>query len=292
MTDQPSASTQDVSVSDTAKWVAMYRALESDRPDALFCDRYARMLAGERGAQILRRMPRGRSYGWPMVVRTAVIDELIEQLIHDDGVDLVVNLAAGLDTRPYRMNLPSSLRWFEVDYPQTIAEKAHALVGETPRCDLERIATDLADAAARQALFAQIAGQGSKGLVITEGLMIYLSREQAGDLARDLAGVHNLRYWITDIAAPFILKIMSRTWSRHLGTSATFRFAPAEGAQFYESFGWSLVEYRSTWLEGRRLSREPPLAWIWRLIYPRATRQEKSRRTGPMTGVLLLARQP
>jgi O-methyltransferase involved in polyketide biosynthesis len=36
-------------VSDTARWVAMYRALESDRPDAHFHDPYARLLAGERG---------------------------------------------------------------------------------------------------------------------------------------------------------------------------------------------------------------------------------------------------
>ena len=46
-------------ISDTALWVAMYRAIESDRPDALFYDPYARKLAGERGAQILKeiRMP-------------------------------------------------------------------------------------------------------------------------------------------------------------------------------------------------------------------------------------------
>src|SRR5438093_1410244 len=34
------------SVSDTARWVAMYRAMESERPDALFHDPYARRLAG------------------------------------------------------------------------------------------------------------------------------------------------------------------------------------------------------------------------------------------------------
>jgi methyltransferase (TIGR00027 family) len=287
---QGSSDDRDVTVADTAKWVAMYRAIESDRPDALFRDPYARRLAGTRGEFILRRMPRGRTWGWPMIVRTAVIDELLTRVIRDDGVDLVVNLAAGLDARPYRMDLPPTLRWIEVDYPATIEEKTQALAAETPRCELVRIPTDLADPTARRALFEQIAAQGTKGLVISEGLMIYLTREQAGELARELAAVANLRFWILDSAAPFILKLMSRTWSKRMGPSATFRFAPEEGAAFYERFGWKLVEYRSSWLEARRLKREPPMGWIWRLLYPRYSRQEQNRRTGPMTGVLLLSR--
>src|SRR5256886_13643386 len=90
-------------VSDTARWVALYRAMESERPDALFHDPYARRLAGERGEQILSAMPKGRTWAWPMIVRTAVMDELIMRTISRDGADAVINLAAGLDTRPYRL---------------------------------------------------------------------------------------------------------------------------------------------------------------------------------------------
>ena len=50
-------------ISDTARWVAFYRAMESERPDALFHDPYARRLAGERGEQIVRSLPRGRRHG-------------------------------------------------------------------------------------------------------------------------------------------------------------------------------------------------------------------------------------
>src|SRR4249920_2369696 len=60
-------------VSDTALWVAIYRAMESERPDALFNDPYARRLGGERGEAIARTMPEGH---WPIVVRTAVMDEI------------------------------------------------------------------------------------------------------------------------------------------------------------------------------------------------------------------------
>jgi len=97
--------------------VALYRAMESERPDALFRDPYARRLAGERGERIVASMRRGRAMAWPMIVRTAVLDELILRAIERDGVDTVLNLAAGLDTRPYRLPLPSSLRWVEADFP-------------------------------------------------------------------------------------------------------------------------------------------------------------------------------
>jgi len=279
-----------VSVADTAKWVAMYRAIESERPDALFRDPYARRLAGARGEEILGSMPRGRSYGWPMVVRTAVIDELIGHCIRDGAVDLVVNLAAGFDVRPYRLDLPANLRWIEVDYPATLDEKSQALAGEKPRCQLERIGVDLADSSVRRALLARIDNMGGTALVIAEGLMIYLSREQAGELAQDLHAVSNVRWWVLDIAAPFILKLMTRIWSRRLGASATFRFAPQEGAAFYDAYGWRLIQYRSAWLEAQRLGRQPPVALIWKMLYPRYGRQERIRTSGPMTGVVLLER--
>src|SRR5262250_1543232 len=100
-------------VSDTARWVALYRAIESEREDARFRDPFARRLAGPRGEEIARTLPGFRSGLWPMVTRTCA--------------DTVVNLAAGLDARPWRMALPSSLRWFDVDLPGILGYKVGAL---------------------------------------------------------------------------------------------------------------------------------------------------------------------
>src|SRR5437899_4288363 len=132
-------------VSDTARWVALYRAMESERPDALFHDQFARRLAGPQGEEIMRRLPRAREFAWPMIVRTAVMDELILRAIERDGIDTVVNLAAGLDTRPYRLPLPSSLRWVEADFPDVIAYKQEQLTGERPVCAVEHVGIDLTD---------------------------------------------------------------------------------------------------------------------------------------------------
>ena len=57
-------------ISDTALWVAHYRAVESERPDAHFSDPYARALAGERGARIAKSQQFGNRNAWAFVART------------------------------------------------------------------------------------------------------------------------------------------------------------------------------------------------------------------------------
>ena len=59
-------------ISDTARWVAVYRAMESERADAIFRDPFARRLAGGKGEQIVETMKSGRRMAWAMIVRTAV----------------------------------------------------------------------------------------------------------------------------------------------------------------------------------------------------------------------------
>ena len=80
----------------------------SERPDALFRDPFARRLAGERGARITEGKAFANRNPWSFVARTVVFDRFIGDAVANVA-DMVVNLAAGLDTRPYRMTLPSDL---------------------------------------------------------------------------------------------------------------------------------------------------------------------------------------
>ena len=68
-------------ISDTARWVAIYRAIESERPDALFHDPFARRLAGERGERIAETMEFANRNAWSFVARTVVFDRFIEDSI-------------------------------------------------------------------------------------------------------------------------------------------------------------------------------------------------------------------
>jgi methyltransferase (TIGR00027 family) len=249
-------------VSDTAHWVAVYRAMETDRRSPIFRDPYARRLAGPRGEAIVRTMPRGRAWAWPMIVRTAVMDEIILRAVNREGVRTVANLAAGLDARPWRLDLPWKLTWYDVDLPDIQQYKREALQGETPQCQLQWVPADLADAAARTAVMTRIAESPGPALVITEGLLIYLEREQVMALATDLAATPNLKWWLLDIASPGLLKMMGRTW----GKSAPFKFAPEEDTAFFEPAGWKEVEYRSMFEESLRLKRTMPFARFWKVV--------------------------
>ena len=250
-------------VSDTARWVAFYRAMESERPDALFRDPWAKKLAGERGAAIVRHIPRARAMAWALIVRTQVFDELILNAVQRDGADVVLNLAAGLDTRPYRLPLPPSLRWIEVDLPELLAHKERELAGESPVCELERVRLDLSDAEARRALFERVGGMGKRVLVASEGLLLYLTPRQVAPLAEDLHRPESFRWWITDLLSPALRERLHRSWGRHLkGAGSLYEFAPEEGPGFFRPYGWSTAEFRPVFDEARRLKREMPMAWL------------------------------
>ena len=110
-------------IADTARWVATYRARETEKPDAVFRDPFARALAGDRGEEIARALPFAEDNSWSFVARTYLFDRYIARLV-TAGADLVVNLAAGLDTRPYRLQLPPTLRWIEVDLPEILESRS------------------------------------------------------------------------------------------------------------------------------------------------------------------------
>lgn len=245
-------------VSDTARWVAVYRALESERPDAVFRDPFARRLAGERGWSIAATMPDSNANSWAFVARTFALDAFVAAEV-DRGVDLVVNLAAGLDSRPYRLDLPPSLRWVEVDLPEILDYKEGVLRGETPRCSLERVRADLSDADARRAVLARLGASAKRALVITEGLLIYLEPAQVDALARDLAAVPSFERWALDLASPGLMKMLMKKdmGAKLVAAGAPFKFAPAEGEAWFGPRGWTPVEVISNLKTGAELRRLP-----------------------------------
>lgn len=271
-------------VSDTALWVAYYRRLESERSDRIFNDPFAKMLAGEKGEAIVNAMPRGRQMAWAMIVRTKIFDEVVLELVAKEGVDLVINLAAGLDARPWRLDLPASLRWVDVDFPDMVEYKTSRLREHAPKCRYEAVATDLSDAATRPAVFARIAADATRILVLAEGLLIYLSPDQVAALSRDLAAIPAARWWLIDLANAQLLKWMTKSWARHgsMGT-AQFQFAPAEGSAFFEPHGWTEKTFYSSMDAADRLKRNMPGAWFWKFVarfYPKRIRDSFKRFSG------------
>ena len=268
-------------VSDTARWTALHRATETARPDALFSDPLAERLAGEQGRAIVDNVRWVDRSGWWLVARTKLIDDaLADALAH--GCDRVLNLAAGLDTRPYRLDLPSDLTWIEADLPKLLAEKTQILADQTPRCRLTRIAVDLADPHARDAFFTEALDGAATAFVLTEGLSMYLETSDIAALSGAIKRPE-VAWWMLDFAFPGLRKRINKNMAG-IAANAPFKFAPENGLAFFEDLGWRAVEAETVLVAAHRLRRLP----IW--MRPLAWRQPDLRRPGnkPSSAVALL----
>ncbi len=245
-------------ISDTARWVAVFRAQETERPDAVFRDPFARRLAGERGEQIAASMPFGGKNSWPFVARTWLIDQFITEQVRN-GADMVINLAAGLDARPYRMELPPSLLWVEVDLPEILAHKEEILRSEKSICAVERIRRDLSNGSARRELFSALGRRSKQALIVAEGLLGYLSEDEVAALGRDLADPPAFWHWILDLGSPALLRMLAKKKiSAPLDQAGVpLKFAPPQGPDFFIRSGWKPQDVRSIIHAAAKLNRLP-----------------------------------
>jgi methyltransferase (TIGR00027 family) len=187
-------------VGKTALGMARVRALESRRKDRLFDDHYAQAFldaapgafpeerqAKEPGGGPLRAL--GAAFSAHAVIRTRFYDDWLAAAV-GGGCGQVVLLAAGLDTRAFRLGWPSGMRVFEVDLPDVLAFKEAVLArrGAVPRCERVTVAADLRGDWPTE-LVATGFDRAQPAAWLAEGLIIYLT---AGDAGRLLAAVGDL----------------------------------------------------------------------------------------------------
>ncbi|HEY0226478.1 MAG TPA: class I SAM-dependent methyltransferase [Mycobacterium sp.] len=174
------------SVGSTALFVATARALEAQKPDPLVVDPYAEIFCravGGPSADVLDgKIPdhqlKTAEFGEHFVnfqgARTKYFDEYFRRAANA-GVRQVVVLAAGLDSRAYRLDWPAATTIFELDQPQVLDFKREVLTGQgaQPRAERREIAVDLRDDWP-QALRDSGFDATKPSAWIAEGLLIYL----------------------------------------------------------------------------------------------------------------------
>ncbi len=300
MAHLPIAKANDVShtpiqhVSDTAFLVAHYRAVESSRPHALFRDPLASRLAGDKGKGHAAKFATGDVIGWSVAIRTVIIDDFVRAAIAR-GIDTVLSLGAGLDTRPYRLELPSQLKWVEADYPEVVAYKEKLLHGERPHCQLVRTGLDLSDSDARQHFLVRVNGESERLLVLTEGVVPYLGIEEAAALSDDLRALSRVDSWIIDYFSPEAHAYRERMGATKQMQQAPFQFQPSDWFGFFAHHGWRPREIRYLPEEGVRLRRPAPLPWKIRLLtklFSWMAPADRRARMGQFTGYVLLEPSP
>jgi len=239
----PTSPDQIQHVSDTALMVAACRALETARADGLVRDPFAERLAGPRGDAILHGIT-----GWQLMcfgigVRTRFLDDLVIETITRESIEVVLSVGAGLDTRPWRLELPPDLRWIEADFPEMLSYKTRAMASEEPKCRLERVAADVTGQAQRAALFG--AAAGGRSLMITEGLLMYLVGSVVEALAADAAR-HGIGRWLLDSSSLDLARIIG--WDAKRSVENVRAPDHLQGAALLDAVGlngWSQLCFRS-----------------------------------------------
>ena len=147
------------SVGATATAVAARRAMASKGPNPLLDDPYAEPLVNAVGVDAFIRMMNGeielddddpafnpQRLAEGMAVRTRFFDNFFADAVAA-GVRQAIILAAGLDTRAYRLTWPQGTVVYEVDQPQVIEFKTRTLadLGAAPAADRRAVAVDLRD---------------------------------------------------------------------------------------------------------------------------------------------------
>jgi methyltransferase (TIGR00027 family) len=153
---------------------------------------------------MLRALPQPEMMRFGIGVRSHFIDELLLEALASEKIATVLSLGSGLDTRPWRLDLPAELRWIEVDFAEMLDYKNARMSPEAPRCRREFMTADVNDAAQRTTIYAAV-GAGP-ALMITEGLLMYLPAATVEALAAEVWRERGIAHWMSEITTTTFLK--------------------------------------------------------------------------------------
>jgi methyltransferase (TIGR00027 family) len=223
--------------------VAACRAVETERPDGLVRDPFAAKLAGERGMAILRNLPGVDTVAFGVAIRSHYLDEMIAGMTSAGTVGTVLSLGSGLDTRPWRLDLPEHLRWVEADFAAMLKYKKAVMAPQPPKCRLQQMEADLNDAAARRAVFA--AAPDGSALLITEGLLPYLPAETVEALVAAATGTPGLHYWLLDATSAALGMRVMKSYTSILEVRAPNALHGDQTLAMLKRYSWTTVQRRS-----------------------------------------------
>jgi methyltransferase (TIGR00027 family) len=235
-------------VGNTARWIAASRARESELAQPLFSDPYARELAGEAGFDLQRLMR--AAMGVPgdgpdlyLSIRTKFLDDALHNTVRSSGLHQVVIMAAGMDTRAFRIPWPSGVRVFEVDRDEIFDHKEAVLgrAGASPSCDRHVVRADLAKAWTA-ALAAAGFDRSKPAAFVVEGLLMYLEEADAQALLAAVTGVAAPGSWIAaDVVNPEVLTspYMARYMTALREAGSPWKFGIEDPESFFRQRGWS-----------------------------------------------------
>lgn len=182
-------------LSSTAYWMASVRAREHEREDRLIRDPWAAALAGEEGMAWIAN--RSAESVVPILIRTRYFDDFLQRITHEHGILQVVLLAAGLDTRAFRLCWPEGTAVFELDQPSILTYKEQILHAANAQsaCARQVIGVDLTAPWVDELLSHGFDPQ-RPSVWLLEGFLFYLVNEIIRQLLDEVANLASPGSWM------------------------------------------------------------------------------------------------
>lgn len=239
----PDKATRDQLLGSTARWTAGVRARESLREDRLFNDPWAAALAGEEGEEWAEH--RSGDNGASIAIRTRFFDDFLQHVTGEYAVRQIVLMAAGLDTRAFRLSWPKQTRIFELDQAQVLEYKEQLLcsAGAQPDSERQAIAVDLTGSWTEILVKSGFDPQQPSAWLL-EGFLVYLPN---GSVVRILDEVTSLAAPGSWIGFDIINSTMlTSSWTRQWVERMTNSGVPWIGTmndpeEFLVTRGWKAV---------------------------------------------------
>lgn len=214
--------------------MAALRAKESRRSDRLFWDPFAAQLAGKAAMEFAETKSQPRDIAY-LAMRTKIFDDLFQNVLFGDkitAISQVVLLAAGMDSRAYRLSWPEHTHLYELDFAEILAYKENMLGGVLPRCKRTAIAADLTQPWIHL-LLERGYQRDRPSLWLLEGLLMYLQASQCDRLLQEIASL------IVSGSVLGLDLIDRQTLQRDRENSGYFQFGIDDPIGFLAQYGWT-----------------------------------------------------
>jgi methyltransferase (TIGR00027 family) len=232
-------------VAKTSLLTAAMRAIETNRSEnegRLFTDPFAEVLAGSEGFSILEQVLAEMGEQPSIPLRTRYFDERIMQGLAQ-GIRQIVILAAGMDTRAYRLPFPDGTRVFELDRPEVLSYKQEKLGDALPHCVRPTVGVDLREEWQSKLVQAGM-NTTERTLWLVEGLLVYLEEAAVLTLFEKINSLSvSNSILLFDVLGRSLLDAPQMAKQLHFSEKlgAPWRFGVDEPEKFMEQFGWNAV---------------------------------------------------
>ena len=248
-------------VSYTAQWTAAIRARESTLAEGrLFNDQLAEELAQPDGFRLLEKYKGGGVQEF-VIIRTRYFDDAIQAALDHDQFRQIVFIAAGMDTRAFRLNWPDGAVLYEIDHEGLLEEKQKRLskLGASPNVKRIEVAADFSQPWINSLINAGFL-RDQKTLWVAEGLLFFLEQKEVIDLLEVTGGAsapHSRL--LTDMNNNILLQSpMSRFFMETLKRDGTpWRFGTNDPSAFLSNHHWHVIELKEPGQTKAGLTRWP-----------------------------------